>query len=71
MIIFLGGINGLHGIIDMIIYLAGGVSGNLNPAWRRMAKDEISCEAFERALIHENFWLGGKVGTGYRTNFRP
>lgn len=40
----------------MIIYLAGGVSGNLNPAWKRVAKGE----SFKEALRHENFWQGGE-----------
>ena len=43
----------------MILYLAGGVSGNLKPAWNRMAKGEITPDAFLEALQNENFWRGG------------
>ena len=55
----------------MIIYLAGGVSGNLNPAWRRMAKTEITPENFIKGLEYENFWRGGSHGIGYRKPLRP
>lgn len=44
----------------MRIYIAGGVSGNLNPAWKRVAKGMTLPEALER----ENFWQGGSVGIG-------
>lgn len=40
----------------MRIFLAGGVSGNLKPAWRRMANTTIDSEGFIRALVHENFY---------------
>lgn len=50
----------------MIIYLAGGVTGNLNPAWKRMAKTEITPNGFIKGLIDENFWRGGRHVTGYR-----
>lgn len=40
----------------MIIYLAGGVSGNLNPAWGRMAKTEISPDGLLKGLIDEGFF---------------
>lgn len=45
----------------MIIYLAGGVSGNLNPAWKKVARGMT----FTEALVNENFWRGGSRGTGY------
>lgn len=57
---FLAEQNGLHNIIDMIIYLAGGVSANLNPAYRRMVQGcDISNNGFIKALKDENFWQGG------------
>lgn len=40
----------------MILFLAGGVSGNLNPAWKKVARGE----SFMEALRHENFWRGGE-----------
>lgn len=49
----------------MIVYLAEGVSGNLNPAWKRMAKAEITPDGFMKGLIDENFWRGGSDGTGF------
>lgn len=58
-----------HG--DMIIYLAGGISGNLKPAWKRMVDGEdISDIGFIKALQDENFWQGGSLGTGYKTRLR-
>jgi len=45
----------LGGYKDVIIYLAGGVSGNLNPAWKRMAKVEITPDGFIKGLADENF----------------
>lgn len=43
----------------MRVYLAGAISGNLNPAWKRMAGGaEISEAAFVEALNDANF-LGG------------
>ena len=51
----------------MIIYLAGGVTGNLNPAWKRMAKTEITPNGFIKGLTDENFWRGGRHGTGSKT----
>lgn len=63
--VFLARQNGLHNIIDMIIYLAGGISGNLKPAWKRMVGGEdISDIGFIKALHDENFWQGGNLGTG-------
>ena len=44
----------------MRVFLAGGVSGNLNPAWKYMARTEISTDGFVRGLINENFWQGGE-----------
>ena len=55
------------GYKDIRIYLAGGVTGNLNPAWKRMAKTEITPNGFIKGLIDENFWQGGRHGIGYRT----
>lgn len=49
----------------MRVYLAGGVSGNLNPAWRNMSKNEITVGGFIKGLFDENFWQGGSEGTGY------
>ena len=55
----------------MIVFLAGGVSGNLKPAWQKAAKrNDISLKAFTEELKNENFWQGGNLGTGY-TRFRP
>ena len=44
----------------MRIFLAGGVSGNLNPAWKYAAKQGVSDDNFIQGLIHENFWRGGE-----------
>lgn len=45
----------------MRIYLAGGVSANLNPAWKYMAKKEqITEDGFIEGLKNENFWQGGE-----------
>lgn len=53
---------------DMIIYLAGAVSGNLKPAWQRVAKrPDLSFKAFKEELINENFWQGGSQDTSYMT----
>ena len=49
------------GYKDIRIYLAGGVTGNLNPAWKRMAKTEITPNGFIKGLIDENFWRGGET----------
>lgn len=40
----------------MIIYLAGGVSGNLKPAWKHVARGMT----IKEALLHEDFWQGGE-----------
>lgn len=46
----------------MIIFLAGGISGNLKPAFRNMARNnDISQNGFIKALKDENFWQGGGV----------
>ena len=42
----------------MIIFLAGGVSGNLKPAWHETS--EPTPDSFVKALHHENFWQGGE-----------
>lgn len=55
------------GVEIMRIYLAGGVTGNLNPAWKRMAKTEITHNGFIKGLKDENFWRGGRHDTGYKT----
>ena len=47
----------------MIIYLAGGVSGNLKPAWKRTKQP--TAESFIKGLCDENFWQGGSQGIGY------
>lgn len=45
----------------MIVFLAGGVSGNLKPAWQKVAKQpDISLKTFKKELINENFWQGGE-----------
>ena len=50
----------------MRVFLAGGVSGNLKPAWQRTARrSDISLERFEEDLISENFGQGGSQGTLY------
>ena len=49
------------GVRYMRIYLAGGVTGNLNPAWKRMAKTEITPNGFIKGLMDENFWRGGET----------
>lgn len=51
----------------MRIYLAGGVTGNLNVAWKRVARTEITPNNLRKVLIDENFWQGGRHATGYRT----
>lgn len=77
--IYLAGQNGAHSIIpavhgggkDMIVFLAGGISGNLKPAWQKVAKSpDISLKTFEEELINENFWQGGSLGIGC-TRVRP
>lgn len=56
---------------DMIVFLAGGVSGNLKPAWQRTAKrPDISLNNFTEDLINENFWQGGSPVTGSKTRLR-
>lgn len=53
----------------MIIYLAGGISGNLNPVYKRMSRSgDISVEKFEESIYHENFWRGGSQGILYMMN---
>lgn len=57
----------------MRLYLAGGISGNLKPAWRvcveslsgESAWREVS-QALEEALKTEGFWQGGSHGIGCR-----
>ena len=45
----------------MIIFLAGGVSGNLKPAYKSMAESgDISQKSFIKALQDESFWRGGE-----------
>lgn len=53
--IYLAGQNGMHSILEskMILYLAGGVSGNLKPAWQKIK--EPTPESFIQALSDENF----------------
>lgn len=74
--IYLAGQNGAHSIIpmvhqerreDMIVFLAGRVSGNLKPAWQKVAKhSDISLETLKEELINENFWRGGSHDIGYK-----
>lgn len=47
----------------MILYLAGGISGNMHPAWK--STKEATLEGFVGGLKSENFWQGGSVGTGF------
>lgn len=54
----------------MFIYLAGGVSANLNPAWKYMAKTEISPSGFIEGLKYENF-LGRNQRTEMDSNVIP
>lgn len=67
--IYLAGQNGAHSIIpavhgegeDMIMFLAGGVSGNLKPAWQRTAKrHDMSLKAFTEELENAGFLAGGE-----------
>ena len=53
--IYLAGQNGLHSILEeqMILYLAGGVSGNLKPAWK-MTKG-ATVDGFVKGLQDANF----------------
>lgn len=45
----------------MQIFLAGGVSGNLKPAWQRTAKrPDMSLKAFTEELENEGFLAGGE-----------
>ena len=46
----------------MIVYLAGGVSGNLSAAWR-ICK-EPAPDGFMEALKDAGFWRGGSRGIG-------
>ena len=39
----------------MRIFLAGGVTGNLNPAWKVMSRTEITPNGFIRGLQDANF----------------
>ena len=40
----------------MNLYLAGGISGNLKPAWKSMlASRDITEEGFVKGLINEGF----------------
>ena len=55
----------------MRIFLAGGVSGNLNPAWKKMAKTEITPSGFVKGLADENFWQGGRADIGFWMLLRP
>ena len=60
-------------VYTMRLFLAGGVSGNLKPAWTVASRTGATMESFERA-IYENFWQGGKVGISYSMKcmaFRP
>ena len=50
--------------------MAGGISGNLKPAFSRFAKGELTAENLLRSLINENFWRGGNLDIGYKTRFR-
>ena len=50
-------------VYAMIIFLAGGVSGNLKPAWQKTK--EPTPQSFTQALKDENFWQGGSLGIGY------
>lgn len=47
--IYLAGGNWKH---DMIIYMAGGVSGNLNPAWGKIAKEAYAEPVLPRLAKH-------------------
>lgn len=42
----------------MVVFLAGGVSGNLKPAWAKTK--EPTPESFIEGLKSENFWQGGE-----------
>ena len=45
----------------MVIFLAGGVSGNLKPAWQRTAKrPDMSLKTFTEELENEGFLAGGE-----------
>lgn len=49
------------GVGNIIIYMAGGISGNLNPCFRNMArKNDITVSGFVGSLIDENFLAGGE-----------
>lgn len=52
--IYLAGGNWKH---DMIIYMAGGVSGNLNPAWGKIAKEAYAEPVLPRLAKH---MIGGR-----------
>lgn len=49
----------------MTIYLAGGYSGNLKPAWKLAARTDASADGFIRGLCDAGFWQGGSHATGY------
>lgn len=50
----------------MKMFMAGGVTGNLNPAFNKFAKTDLSDKEFIKALKDENFWQGGSQDTGYK-----
>ena len=50
--IYLAGGESRHWIHDMIIYMAGGVSGNLNPAWGKIAKEAYAEPVLPRLAKH-------------------
>lgn len=58
---FRGGADLLREALEMKIYLAGGVSGNLKPAWSKVAKgSDISQKAFVKELVSEGFLAGAE-----------
>ena len=51
----------INNLLIMIIYLAGGVTGNLNPVWRKISRSpEIFMNGFRRVLEDEGFLAGGE-----------
>lgn len=81
--IYLAGENGKKKIIPVIAggaeYLCRylrienisceGVSGNLKPAWKKMAQAEITPKGFIKGLEDANFWRGGSQDIGYKMDW--
>lgn len=52
----------LYGGDNMTIYLAGGYSGNIKPAWKLAARTDVSADGFIKGLYDASFWQGSPRG---------